>query len=496
MTMIERHPALWTFAIALAIRVGIVALTGFDGLYGQDPFAYLAQARAIAETAPHGDWPRNDFFWPSGYPVVAAAMMWLTGTTLAAAQSVNIVAGAALAPLTYLLARDLGAGVGPRAALAAATLVAIGAQGVQSSVVVMADVTGLWWATLGAWMALRASARPGRAGVAPRLTAGLAIGMATITRWQHALLAPMTVWLAMRVTDTAPLRRLVRWLPAGALALAIVFAQASLTVQTRSEGLVHEWLLSWHPANALARTVTTADGVQSHWLPVGVFYLQAFFHPGLLMPPLGVFACVGAWCLWRQRARLALGVTLGWIALEYAFLAGIPIHNLRFALGYWVPVTILAGVGIDRGLAWGRFRRATAAVALLAMVAMLGWSAWTVRRLAEREAAIRRDVVAMAAHVPPAAPLLSFGVTLTARHVTGRAIREFFDETPATLEALLGDAPVIYLAIDARNVSTQWSGRAPGRNLSWLREHATITDVAHYPGFVLYEVTRHTTVPR
>jgi hypothetical protein len=55
---------------------------------------------------------------------------------------------------------------------------------------------------------------------------------------------------------------------------------------------------------------------------------------------------------------------------------------------------------------------------------------------------------------------------------------------------------VIYLAIDARNVSTQWSGRAPGRNLSWLREHATITDVAHYPGFVLYEVTRHTTVPR
>jgi hypothetical protein len=76
-----------------------------------------------------------------------------------------------------------------------------------------------------------------------------------------------------------------------------------------------------------------------------------------------------------------------------------------------VPVTILAGVGIDRGLAWGRFRRATAAVALLAMVAMLGWSAWTVRRLAEREAAIRRDVVAMAAHVPPAAPLLSFGVT-------------------------------------------------------------------------------------
>lgn len=496
MTMIARHPALAVFALALAIRVGIVALTGFDGLYGQDPFAYLAQARAIAEHAPHGAWPRNDFFWPSGYPLVAAAVMWLTGTTHAAAQAVNILAGAALAPLTYLLARDLGAGVAPRAALVAATLVAVGAQGVQSSVVVMADVSGLAWATLSTWATLRASARPGWGGAWPRVVAGLAIGMATITRWQYALLAPVIVWIAMRVTDPSPLRRFVRWAPAGVLAFAVVFAQAALTVQTRSEGLAHEWLLSWHPANAIARTVTTADGVQSHWLPVGVFYLQAFFHPGLLMPPLGVFALVGVWRLWELRARVALGVTLGWIALQYAFLAGIPIHNLRFVLGCWVPVTILAGVGIDAGLAWSRSRRAVAGVVLAALVLMLGWSAWTVRRLAEREASTRRDVVAMIAHVPGEATLLSFGVTSTARHVTGRAIREFFNETPATLEDLLADASGVYLVIDAANVSAQWRERAPGINLAWLRQHARITDVAHYPGFELYELTRPTTSPR
>ena len=44
-----------------------------------------SQARAIAETAPHGDWPCNDFFGPSGYPVVAAAMMWLTAGRVAPA---------------------------------------------------------------------------------------------------------------------------------------------------------------------------------------------------------------------------------------------------------------------------------------------------------------------------------------------------------------------------------------------------------------------------
>ena len=49
----------------------MIRQTGFDGLYGQDPFAYLDYAAAFKAALAQGQWP-PPFFWPIGYPMLIA----------------------------------------------------------------------------------------------------------------------------------------------------------------------------------------------------------------------------------------------------------------------------------------------------------------------------------------------------------------------------------------------------------------------------------------
>ena len=98
---------LFLFIVALFVRLAVVAIWQFDGLYGQDAFAYFQQAVAITERLPQGRLPPTDFFWPNGFPLLAALAMLVLGKTALAAQFVSLLCGAALAPLVYGLSREL-----------------------------------------------------------------------------------------------------------------------------------------------------------------------------------------------------------------------------------------------------------------------------------------------------------------------------------------------------------------------------------------------------
>src|SRR5689334_7853123 len=82
---------------ALVAVPAVVAITsrGFDGLYGQDAFAYTDYALGPLRTALAAGRLPPPFFWPPGYPIAIAA----TGS----GQLVAVVAGAAVPVLTALL---------------------------------------------------------------------------------------------------------------------------------------------------------------------------------------------------------------------------------------------------------------------------------------------------------------------------------------------------------------------------------------------------------
>src|SRR5436309_74067 len=97
------------FAASLALRVALIAPTHFDGLYGQDPYAYYDFAQELRQDIQTGQ-PPGPFFWPLGYPAMLAAVFAVFGVQPATAQALSLVLGALLTPLTYALARQMQAG--------------------------------------------------------------------------------------------------------------------------------------------------------------------------------------------------------------------------------------------------------------------------------------------------------------------------------------------------------------------------------------------------
>src|SRR5438874_12410230 len=94
------------FAFALLVRVVAIGLTQFDGLYGQDAFAYYDYARELWQRV-HNLQAPEPFWWPLGYPALVALAFSLGGLTPPAAQAVSVVSGALVAPLVYGWVREI-----------------------------------------------------------------------------------------------------------------------------------------------------------------------------------------------------------------------------------------------------------------------------------------------------------------------------------------------------------------------------------------------------
>ncbi len=183
------------FLLAAAPRVFFVWHNGFDGLYGQDAYAYYDYARQMYSALSHAQLP-PPFWWPLGYPALLNLSFLLLGVSVRAAQAITLASGAAIAPLTYFLAREaVGARRGQVAGLVAGLILALSGQAVQSSVVIMSDAPALMWATLSAWLLLRYRRTDSFGTVA---LSGVAMALAVITRWENLGFA--LVWLGASLT--------------------------------------------------------------------------------------------------------------------------------------------------------------------------------------------------------------------------------------------------------------------------------------------------------
>src|SRR5436305_3292059 len=142
-------------ALVLAVpTIAIAVARGFDGLYGQDPYAYFDYGtQSVRQSILHLS-PFEAFFWPPGYPLLVALASLLIGPLPLAGQAVSLLMGALVPVFTALLVHELWPHDTPMALLAGA-LVAVCGQLWQSSMVVMADTTGLALATFSAFAVTR-----------------------------------------------------------------------------------------------------------------------------------------------------------------------------------------------------------------------------------------------------------------------------------------------------------------------------------------------------
>jgi len=493
-----RRDALWALALsvlALVTRALTLLVYSFDGLYGQDPFAYYDYAVGPLRTALASFQPWPPTYWPPGYPLLIVAAGVIAGSAPPVAQWVSLLCGAAVPALTYLLAREVWAALWPgedtghwaqTGPLLAGLLAALNPQLWQSSIVVMADAPGLAAATLGAW-ALARYVRNGRA--AWLVVSGGALAYAVLTRWAFALpaipialVALARLWALARTQWKAAVGQTL----AAALVTGLVLSPliGSLLSPPPADDFrafaVDLDVYTWNPANALRREFVTADGLLSYRFPNGLYYGLLPLHPYYFTPLLALFLLPGLARLpalarsgWRaRRSVLALGLLGVWPLLVLGFHAGAPWQNFRFGLAALPPLAILAAAGVGAAARWrgGRVRWPVAALT----VAGLAWMAYGGWQLS-RSFILRKDgdlalVAAVEAQTPPNARLLTFGQTLTFKHYSRLDTHELWALTEADLAALLADPAPTYLLLDVANAESQWAGRAPEINYHWLRD--------------------------
>jgi hypothetical protein len=485
-------------ALILAIPAGGIALgRGFDGLYGQDAYAYFDYATTSVRNSILHLQPLEGFFWPPGYPLLVAVVSSGVGAVPLSGQVVSLAMGALVPVFTTLLVRELWPADFAKAILAG-LLVALCGQLWQSSVVVMADSTGLALATLATWALVRYS-NPQRH-LAWLLVASVALAYATLARWIYGLVAiPFAAYALWALPRRNPSRAIWHTTGAvvlgGALLLPLLGPPLVGLLSHPAEPAAFAGNLqvySWSPLNALRRDFFTADGHLSYVLPNGVYYAIAPGNLAYFGPLLAPWAALGLWVSAREWRRPALLLIVGWLAIVYAFHAGAPWQNFRFTLAYLPPLAILVSAGLlwawrtytgNRGI-----RLLVATCAAAGLLVMAGGGVRLMRGFIDRKDDELALVRWVADQTPPGARLLSFGPTLAFRHYSQLPTLDLFDTAPDELPSLVGSGERVYVLVDEASIEQQWSTSAPGQNLLALRARPGLEPVGTFGSYTLFHV--------
>lgn len=514
------------------LLVGLAVLPRFDGLYGQDSYAYFDYATGSLRQALLQLQPPPPFAWPPGYPLLVALASFALDVTPRAGQVVSLLAGALVPIFTALLAYEVwskgwergaeGQEAGRRESraaghvsrftfhavpLLAGLLAALVGQLWQSSVVVMADSTGLAAATLGMW----ALARYGRYDAKPSsmawlLFAAAALAFAILARWAYALVAIPATAYALLLARLGR-RKAISHSLAAALVVMVVLspmwlpalgAWASATGEAMPFA-VDLHVYSWNPLNALRRQFVTADGLLSYSWPNGLWYALAPAHRFYFTPLLAPLLIPGLWAVLRRRAAGPLFLLVGWAAVIFLFHAGAPWQNFRFNLAHLPPLAILLASGVETAAAWlasrlhSQFARRLALLLLsgylLAGMLLMAYGGRALTRgFVDRKNADLALVRQVEAEVPPGADLVTFGLTLTFQHNSHLPTYEIFYLDQPALAQLTSSGRPLYVLLDLENVERQWQGRPPQVNYRWLQQNTTLRPGAEFAPYTLFEV--------
>lgn len=500
-------PPVAVFGVALLVRLVPILRNSFDGLYGQDAYAYYDYARDLFTALTHLQ-PPPPFWWPLGYPVLLNVAFLVGGVNVVSAQAVTVLCGALVAPFAFALTYEAA----PRpyktfAAIVAGLICAVAGQLVQSSVVIMADAPALMFATLGAWLLLR-YARTRH--LITLCVAALAVGFAVWIRWQNLIFA--AAWVAaFLLIELAPNPNAETKTPLKleifhvvlALALIGLVLSPQIFVRFASDAPLagQSWLEGWGIRNAFARSFDNVDGHFDYALPVAVFTAQVFAHPAYLFALFLPFLLIGVALVKPSRStrrplsqetskvlQLALiTLLLGWTLAMFLFLAGIPYENFRFMLGLFTPLGVFSGLGA--GWLWNRWRASRLRFALVgwiavALLVMLLWEPRVLAPVLDIKAQELAQAQWLQQNIPNDGVLWTLGLDGPLQTYTFLHTAELWGKSADDLRAT---APA-YLFVDVSNLETQWRDKSPGLLFTQLHDSGHLYSIATYGTFTLFRI--------
>ena len=493
-TFIMHRPWLVLFLVAIGsslARIGLIIATGFNGLIGQDAYAYFGYVLDSLVVDGALVFPPPPFPFPPGYPYLVAAGSLVLGSGPWVGQLLSFAAALLAAILTAGLAHRVWPGR-PWLAATAGSLVVLNGHLGRASISVMSDACGLAAATASVLLVMEYR----RSGRAPWLvTAAAAAAAAILCRWAMGLVAlPVTLYALASLGRMPRGRALVHAL-AAAMVTLLVLSPILVEFGSETPGFMVDFEAArWNPAHALQRTTVSTEGTQTFAAPPAVYYAVAPAHPSVLGPIMALFLLPGLWAaLGSIRSRSGswreVALVVGWAAVVLVFLAGIALRNPRFSLTFLPPLAMLTALGVWHvGEIVPSRRRLVGALALLG-VGWAGFGGWLYTVDLVRQKARHLQIVRWVEDlVEDDGRLITFWYTATFRFESRLETIELYGLDPRVIRTTLDDRRPTYLLVDRENIFNQWRGRSPVSGYEALQRDPGLELIATLDRLSLFSV--------
>jgi len=510
----------------------LLARYAYDGLYGQDGYAYYYQAQALwnditGQLQPTNSLSTSDGFrWPIGYHLHIIAGFLFSGGGPEGGRLLTLLLAASAPVLVYLLVHELWPDVSQRirsvAGLSAGAIVVLNGTYTRFGLSLMSDVPALFWSLLALLFILKAlpvGLNKNRTEDTHQtrwaLAAGLAFGVAVLVRYGSLLLlAPMVAYLIARQLMQRPHIswkgevRVVVWSAVG-LVVAVLPQVAYLLTHAAGSGY-SAFLDDWNIANIFSNRVTSADGADVYDHPMIAFYLlgpladsdsSAGLLSRFLLPALGL----GSWRLFRERRWSVIALLASWWLVPVLIFSGTPYQSHRFVLAYLPALAIVGGIGVATALEAilasmvqrqqkYRIIETLAAAGVLLSVcvsAVQGWQGvdqWVRTHAAFKEDESKVVTLAREAAGGLSPRVVSFGTTAALYYYTNWPMLDFYNHDEREIENFFKEPGERLVVLPEESMNTRWASTPSGVRWDWIRGHYDLRLQGKAGGYIVYKV--------
>lgn len=456
----------------------ILQQVSFDGLYGQDPYAYHDFSEQLLTFLKDGTFP-EPFFWPWGYPGLLALGKSLGLPSI----SINIILFALLPSLMFLIAKEFG--YSKWAGAVAATSVVSCGQIVQSSALIMSDIPAVFWSLLSLLFLLKYKNKEGLSNL---VLSGIFLSCSAITRWVYLLL--VIPWALSLLTAKFSIKDIVK---SAILPLIIILSQIVLSHNEKFDAFDHHFFDNWTLAHFSGDTLQGAEGVVNVQESNLIFYSEPvtddFWLPQMFLP----LCILGLLYLLFNKNVSSLILILPWIFIPYLFFCGLPVQNPRYSLMFFPAIAILVGEGAN--FSFRLLSKKTAAGFVILSLALLGSYLNlknNVPQIIDFLRILNKDKESaewISNNIDRTGTIYAFGITLTLQHYYPEIkTLELFFENPSSLSRQTKAHYPNYLAINTADIDKQWANTPLAESFAWLRDRPGITLIGTKNNYSLFRI--------
>lgn len=466
----------------LALRIAIVAYHNFDGLYGQDAYAYYDFSLDLMNFVRTREAP-PPFAWSMGYPLILAGTFFVLEASETLGLLINILMGTLVPVLVYSISIQFK--LRPLFAFCTGLLIIASGQILQSSMVMMSDIPALFAGLLSiiCFLQYLHTRR-----IIWLLGCAFTVSFAVNIRLIYAILPPL--YIVIHLLRLESKRHVLDIFVAIPFALIPQIPQLVYNRYNPTNLLDHAWVEGWSVANFFSKDFVNIDGTFSYASINTAFYARPIYEITYLSPLLTLFVVIGFVILIRKKIAHHSLLLIGWILLPYLFLSGIPYQNIRFPLIFFPAIATLIGLSLQAIFdSKHQFRWLLLFVGLVGFIHTGITGIDYANSFIGKHQADKAVVTWIQGNIPDDATLYTFGSTLTLQHYTDYNIIELYYETPNTLNQRWFRGQTDYVLLNVWQIENQWQDREPQANYHWFRDERGLTEIGRFRNDTLFEAS-------